>query len=69
LWQVARDHKDWFALKLTLDETKHIKLDEINKELEEGLTTPDLIQQEYYCSFAGVDSGSYWSSQLDKALE
>lgn len=67
LWQVARDHKDWFALKLTLDETKHINLEEINKELSEGLTTPDLIQQEYYCSFAGVDSGSYWSAQLDKA--
>lgn len=67
LWQVAKDHPDWYALKLTINETKHIDIAEINRELDEGLTTHDLIQQEYYCSFAGVDSGSYWSAQLDKA--
>ena len=67
LWKIAIESKDWFTLKLTVEDTKHIAPEEIEQERREGITNEDIIQQEYYCSFSGRDSGSYWSSSLDKA--
>src|SRR6266403_537014 len=51
LYQIALHSENWFAMKLTLDDTNHIPLEEIERERAEGIMSEDLIQQEYFCSF------------------
>jgi len=66
LYNIAQNSDDWFAYKLSVEDTHHISLHEIEKEKAEGLMSDDLIQQEYYCSFEMGVEGSYYSKYLDK---
>jgi hypothetical protein len=66
LYNIALNSDDWFAYKLSVEDTHHISLHEIEKEKAEGLMSDDLIQQEYYCSFEMGVEGSYYSKYLDK---
>ena len=66
LYQIAQHSPDWFAYKLTLDDTKHIPMSEIEKERAEGLMSDDLIQQEYFCSFEMGVEGSYYAKYIDR---
>jgi len=66
LYQVAKHHPAWFAYKLTLDDTCHIPLKEIEREREEGIMSEDLIQQEYYTSFDLGVEGAYYVKYIDK---
>ncbi len=66
LYQVALNSPDWFAYKLTLDDTRHIPYKEIERERADGLMSEDLIQQEYYCSFSLGVEGAYYTKYLDK---
>lgn len=66
LYQIAQNSPDWFAYKLTVEDTQHIPLSEIEKEKHDGIMSDDLIQQEYYCSFDMGVEGSYYSKYLDK---
>jgi hypothetical protein len=54
LYQIACESPGWYCSKLTLDDTQHVPLNEIEKERADGLMSEDLIQQEYYCFPAGV---------------
>ncbi len=65
LFQMAKDNDDWFVYKLTLDDTLHIPLIEIERERNEGILSEDLIQQEYYTSFELGVEGSFYSKYLD----
>jgi len=66
LYQIALQNDRWFGYKLTLDDTKHISLEEIEAERAEGLMSEDLIQQEYYTSFLMGVEGSYYAKYVDK---
>lgn len=66
LYQIALNSTDWFASKLSLTDTQHIPLSEIEKERAEGLMSEDLIQQEYYTSFDMGVEGSFFSKYLDR---
>ncbi len=66
LYQIAITNPDWFTLKLTVEDTKHIPLSEIDKERAEGIMSEDLIQQEYYTSFTMGVEGAYYSKYIDK---
>lgn len=65
LYQIAQHAPDWFCYKLTVEDTGHIALEEIEKERREGIMSDDLIQQEYYCSFEMGVEGSYYAKYLD----
>lgn len=72
LYQYAKDAPDWFAQKLTVDDTKVISPTTIAKELAE-LTAERgpqeaqaMIQQEYYCSFDAAIPGAYYGSLIEK---
>lgn len=65
LWCIAQDNPNWFSYKLTVEETKHIPLSEIEQERAEGIMSDDLIQQEYYCSFSLGVEGAYYAKYLD----
>ncbi len=67
LYQLAKESPDWFCYKLTLEDTKHIAMVEIEKERAEGLMSEDMIQQEYYTSFDMGVEGSYYARYVDKA--
>lgn len=66
LYQIARESPDWFCYKLTIDDTQHISLYEIEKERHEGIMSEDLIQQEYYTSFDMGIEGSYYAKYIDR---
>jgi phage terminase large subunit len=66
LYQIAITNPAWFTMKLTVEDTQHIPLSEIEKEREEGIMSEDLIQQEYYTSFSMGVAGSYYSYYIDK---
>jgi len=66
LWQIAQESPDWYAYKLTVEDTNHIPLSEIEKERAEGLMSDDLIQQEYYTSFEMGVEGAYYAKYMDR---
>lgn len=66
LYQIASQSDEWFAYKLTVDDTQHISLHAIEKERAEGIMSDDLIQQEYYTSFNLGIEGAYYIKYLDR---
>lgn len=67
LYQIAKQSKEWFCYKLTIEDTNHIPLHEIERERAEGIMSDDLIQQEYYTSFEMGVEGAYYAKYLDRA--
>lgn len=69
LWQLAelaKQSPEWFYIKLSVEDTNHIPMSEIERERREGLMSEDMIQQEYYTSFEMGVEGAYYTSYLDK---
>ena len=66
LYQMAQQNDNWFCYKLTIEDTNHIPLYEIEKERAEGIMSEDLIQQEYYTSFTMGVEGAYYAKYLDR---
>lgn len=66
LFLMAKNNPEWFCQKLTIDDTKVITEDDIEKERKEGMSEI-LIQQEYYCSFDQGAEGAYYAKLLNKA--
>lgn len=66
LYQIATQSPQWFAYKLTVEDTHHIPLYEIEREKAEGIMSDDLIQQEYYTSFTMGVEGAYYAKYLDR---
>ena len=56
----------WYAERLTVNDTGVISLADIEAERREGMDE-ELIQQEYYCSFEGVQQGAIFGRQLETA--
>ena len=65
LFNVAKKSKDWFCEKLSVDETKHISVEEIEKEIDEGQMSRDLALQEFWTSFELGVEGSFYSKCID----
>lgn len=66
MYTMAKRQEDWFAQKLTIDDTNVLSASDMEKEKQEGMSD-DLIQQEYYCSFDLGVEGSYYAKYLNKA--
>lgn len=66
LYQIALNSPDWFCQKLSVADTKHIPLERIQQDIDEGLVSPDLVEQEYFVSFDLGASGSYYAKYIDK---
>jgi phage terminase large subunit len=56
----------WYCQRLTVDDTNVLTADDIAAERREGMDE-ELIQQEFYCSFAGAQQGSIFGKQMDEA--
>lgn len=67
LYEIATQNPDeWFCTKLTIDETKHISKDKIQKDIDSGLISLDMAQQEYYSSFSLGVEGAYYAKYIDR---
>jgi len=72
LYRIAQGNQDWFSETLTVRDTKRpdstpvITEADIQAELDAGMDV-DMIQQEYYCSFTGVVTGTYYGRQMEAA--
>ena len=66
LYNIAMYSPEWFCQKLSLADTKHIPIEIIQQDINDGLVSPDLVQQEYYCSFDQGAEGSYYAKYIDK---
>jgi phage terminase large subunit len=66
LYEIARQSRDWFCYRLTVDDTQHISRHQIDKERADGVMSEDLIQQEYYTSFDLGVEGSYYLKYIDR---
>lgn len=74
MWEMAKRNKRWFTSHKTVrdtfrdDGTPVISEQDVDDEREEGVLE-EIIQQEYYCSFAGVNVGSIYGRHLQKYAE
>lgn len=66
LYQIAANHPEWYVQKLTVNDTLHVSLHEIEKDRAEGVMSDDMIQQEWYTSFDMGVEGSYYAKYLDR---
>lgn len=70
LYEEACKSDKWFvSLKTVQDTVKHdgspiISMDQINNMRREG-ESEDVIQQEYFCSFSGAQTGSFYSNLVN----
>lgn len=50
LYQIAQQNPDtWFSQTLTVDDTHHIRIEEINEDVRTGVISWEKAQQEYWC--------------------
>lgn len=66
LYNVAMHSPDWFCEKLSVDDTRHVDLSEIEKEIEDGQMSRDLAMQEWWCSFDLGVEGSFYAKHIDE---
>lgn len=66
LYQIASNSPEWFCQKLTIDDTNHVPLSEIERDRAEGVMSDDLIQQEWYTSFTMGVEGAYYAKYIDR---
>lgn len=67
MFEIARANpKHWFSSYLTVDDTHHISKEDMQREVDEGFMTEDLIQQEYYCSWERGQAGAYYADYIDR---
>lgn len=65
LYNIAINNDDWFVHRLTVDDTHHIPIADIKKEIDSGEISQDLANQEYWCEFAGGE-GIYYAKYMDR---
>jgi hypothetical protein len=73
LYSMARRNPKWFCELRTVDHTIHqdrrvFTPEDIAEELAEGMD-PDLVEQEFFCSFKGSTQGSYYGKFLKEAQQ
>lgn len=66
LYQLARRRRDWFAERMSVEQSLAIAPEIIEDERASGMSE-DMIRQEYYCSFNAAQPGAYYSRQLADA--
>jgi hypothetical protein len=63
LYQIAKENPDtWFSQTLTVEDTKHISIADIEHDINTGVMSWAKAQQEYWCNWdMGLDSTVYGS--------
>lgn len=68
IYNVARNSDEWFSMKSTVDDTGVITKEMIQKEIDENIISPDMVQQEYYADFSVGAQGAYYASYINNLI-
>jgi predicted kinase len=68
LREIAENSKDWFFEKLTVNDTKLLNAEDIERIEDEGMSK-EMIQQEFYCSEEAGVLGSIYADRIEKIRE
>lgn len=66
MYQIAKNSDDWFCYKLTLDDTQHIPMSEIDSLRSSGEMSEEMIMQEFYSSFSTGVEGTIYGRVLNE---
>lgn len=67
LMQIAQDNPDvWYSQHLTVEDTKHISIAEIEADIARGEMSWEKAQQEYWCSFDVALDNTVYGSGIDR---
>lgn len=66
--EMSKRNPKWFSQVLSVEDTKVLSAEVIQEERDAGMPE-EMVQQEYFCSFDAGLVGSYYGSQMAKALE
>lgn len=67
LWNIAQaNQRDWYSVKMSVEDTKHINIEDINKERDSGEMSDEMIRAEYYNDFNTGVIGSYYANYVDR---
>lgn len=66
LYNVAKDNPEWYCSKLSIEDTQHIEVEDIEREIAAGEISRDMARQEYWNDFDTGVEGSYYAKYLDK---
>ena len=72
LYEFAKHDSRWFTSILTVEDTNVLsqeKIDEEKREMFAKYGDDSLFMQEYYCSFEVAVEGSYYSNQIQQAVD
>jgi hypothetical protein len=65
LVEMAKENKNWYVDIKTIEDTNVVTPAQIEELRREG-KPEEIIQQEYYCSFAGSIHGAYYADMMNK---
>ncbi len=68
LYEMAKHNPKWYCELLTVDDTGVISKEDIQDEIDAGMSEA-LVQQEFYCSFDYGLEGAYYLKQLANARQ
>jgi hypothetical protein len=68
LIEMAKGNPNWFVEVLGVNDTNAISQEAIDKEVEDGMS-PDMVAQEFHCSFDLGVEGSYYAKYLLEAKD
>jgi phage terminase large subunit len=66
LYNIASTNKSWYCSKLSVEDTKHLNIQDIEDEIASGEISRDLALQEYYNDFSLGVEGAYYAKYIDK---
>lgn len=66
LYEAVKNNPSWFCELLTVEDTKHISVEEIEKEIADGQISRDLAMQEFYNDFNLGVEGSFYGKYIDE---
>lgn len=65
LYQIAKESDDWFTQMLTIEDTGHISVEQVKKEIASGEMSESLALQEYWCDFSHGDEHAYYAKYIN----
>ena len=66
LYTIAKNSPDWFCQKLTVEDTKHISVEQIRKDIANGEISESLADQEFFTSFDKGQDGTVYGKIIDR---
>jgi hypothetical protein len=67
LFQIAKNNpKEWYCEHLTINDTQHIPIENIKRDIANGEISEELARQEYWSDFTMGIEGSYYGRYIDK---